>query len=273
MRVVNHAWFFDVDGVITDLQMKKTDPKIFAELIKRLEKGEPVVLITGRSLDWTTKNVLKFLISLVPDEKLLDRLIVSAEFGGVLLKFQNGEKDIFIDRKLVAPKNVLEKFKEIVENDFYDSMVFEDDKLVIATAEKRDNYPLKAFREAQTGLVDKLRQLMDVEKVHGFEVHADSIGTNIRHKNANKSTATKKILKWLAQKNISVSNFVVIGDSLFDLEIGLKLQAENLDFKFVFVGDRKMIKEQNLPFPLTFTQNLYEKGTLEYLTSHQTSKT
>src|SRR3989344_2543991 len=100
---VDTAWIFDVDGVITDPEKKEvTNPQLFDELIKRLKKGEPVALATGRALEWVIKKIVNPLESRIKennsDISLLDNFYVSGEFGGSHLFYNKGKRELFVNK-------------------------------------------------------------------------------------------------------------------------------------------------------------------------------
>lgn len=80
--IVNHAWLFDIDGVITHPEQKRvTEPRIIDEIIKRLQAGEPVALVTGRSLSWMIDRVVSPLEQKVNDKSLLTNFFGLGEKG------------------------------------------------------------------------------------------------------------------------------------------------------------------------------------------------
>lgn len=268
--LVKHAWLFDVDGVITHSGEKRvTEPKIIKEIIKRLENQEPVAFITGRSLKWLTKIVLDQIKAKIEDRALLKNLIVLVEFGSIVLTFKDGKPKTKISTKIAIPKSLIEKVEEIVKENFARSMFLDKTKKTLITTEIHDNFELDEFKSDQQELVKKLQELLKEQNLtEKLIVHSDRLGVNIRSKSASKFNATKKVISWIKNKG-TYPIFVIFGDSASDLEIAQAVFESGLDFKFVFVGEKELLDDLNLSFPVIFTQSLCEKGTLEYLTTHQ----
>lgn len=271
MKTTKNAWLFDVDGVITNPEQKRvTEPQILDEIAKRLQRNEPVALITGRNLEWVTDRVASQLETKVTEKKLLDNLFVSGEFGGSFTIYRNGQRNQKVDEEIRVPQDIIEKAREIAAK-FSDSMFFDESKKTMVSIEMNDNLSIDQFKSPQKELVEQLNRMLEEEHVQDrFMVHADSIATNIRDKKANKRFAAKQVIGWLVDKGIRPQSFITTGDSSSDLEMAQEIHDKGLPVTFVFVGketDRRKIGGQNLPFPVTFTQGKYEKGTLEYLAS------
>lgn len=78
-----NAWLFDVDGVITHPEQKRvTEPQIITEIIKRLQAGEPVALVTGRSVDFMRDKVITPLKGELQDLSLLQNFLAVGEKEG-----------------------------------------------------------------------------------------------------------------------------------------------------------------------------------------------
>ncbi len=90
------------------------------------------------------------------------------------------------------------------------------------------------------------------------------MGTNILHEGMSKASGTAKVLDWLNKHGIKPELFSVFGDSTSDLDIGKELLRQNLNFRFVFVGEKV---PDNVPFEVIQPSEKFDKGTLEYLNS------
>ena len=268
MKKVKHAWIFDVDGVITNPEEKVvTRPRILEEIIKRLQSGEPVALVTGRSLEWLVRSVLSPLEKRIDDKTLMDRLYVSGEFGGAYIKFPGGQKQSFVDEEIVIPVNIIESAKQIA-SEFSHSMFFDTTKRTMVSIEMNDNASVREFRQYQRRLIPKLRDVLGGKGLLAvFDIHADRIATNIKHKRANKYFAAKQVANWLKEKSLKPKEFVIFGDAESDLEMGMEIYDQGLKVRFVFVGGQEELKGKEFPFPVIFTKGHCEEGTLEYLTS------
>ncbi|MEM4270702.1 MAG: hypothetical protein QXO70_01245, partial [Candidatus Pacearchaeota archaeon] len=82
------VWIFDVDGVIIHPSKKtNTESEIFDHILKKLEKEEPVILNTGRSLIWVIEQVIHPILIKIKDKKILENFQVVGEMGGTWLTF------------------------------------------------------------------------------------------------------------------------------------------------------------------------------------------
>ena len=274
MKPVNHAWLFDVDGVITNPEQKRvTEPRIIDEIVKRLESGEPVALVTGRSIDFMRERVIDPLIQRVGDLSLLQNFLAMGEKGGVWVTYnQDGEPQEHIDENISVPRQLQDEVRKLIEQEFSDLMFYDESKKTMISTEMIDGTKLKDYHQRQKMLNQKLEELV---RQHGLqdrlEVDPTTIATDIQNKHVGKDFAAKRVLTWLAERKIKPAQFITIGDSKSDLPMAQEIHNQGLLVIFVFVGkdaDRKYIESQNLPFPVTFTKNQYEKGTLQYLSSN-----
>lgn len=269
-KTIEHAWLFDVDGVITHPEQKKvTEPQIFDEIIKRLQAGEPVALVTGRSLDWLVDRVvtpLEAQVEQVENKRILDNFFVSGEFSGAYITYQNSKRELYINQEISVPTEIVKKARQITEQEFSDSMFWDEDKKTMVSIEMHDGFSVTEFKEPQRQLGEKLRQFLKEYAIDDqFEVHEDRIATNIRDKRLNKHFAAKQVINWLKRKNIVPKLFVIFGDNVTDCEMSDELHANGLNVELVFVGDPNQIKDTELPYRVIFTKERLEKGTLEYL--------
>ena len=264
------AWLFDVDGVITNSETKQiTDPQIVDEIISLLGK-EKVAFITGRSSSWLVEKVLSEIEKKVGDKNILDNLIALCEFGGVVLTYKNGLLSKSKKPSFIIHKELNREFQALIETKFSDSMLVDRTKETMITAEVHDNFDLKKFKVEEEKLASNLSSLLDkYNQKNRLAVHVDRLGINIRYKEENKSTAVKEFLGWLENQKIKPWKFIAFGDSRNDTEMAEELYRQNLNFEFVFVGERQDLEGEGFPFPITFTKEHFEKGTLEYLASHR----
>lgn len=265
MNSIRAAWLFDVDGVIANPQSKKVDAQIINEIEKILHKGEPVAIVTGRSINWLRERLFSSLMSKV-DAISLDKLFVSGEFGGVSVKFRNGKETEEVDSQLCLPQNVIDKAK-IITKDFSETIFFDSTKRTMVSVEMHDGYKnMQGFKEDQKKISAKFKEIIEDAGIEeNFEVHDDTIATNIRNKRANKGNSAFQVLEWLKSNNFNPSEFICFGDSVSDLEMGQEIHDKGYKIKFVFVGNKNEIKGINISFPIIQTSKLYENGALEYL--------
>lgn len=257
------AWVFDVDGVITSLQTRKVEhPKIIQKIVEKLERGEPVGIITGSELPWLLKNVIEPIEQQTRDKQILDLLHIETEFGGVSVTYLNGIKHESVDNRFSLPQELLEKAGKIVEVEFND-LVFIPPKQTHFTAELKWTIDPKDFKERQKKLAEKLQELVDeLGLSEQVDIHQDALAVNIRNKKLNKHLAADKSLEWLSRKGLEPDFFYVFGDSQSDLEIGSELHNQGKKLKFIYTGKDDV---ENYPFEIIKSNKLYDEGTLEYL--------
>lgn len=267
-KVVAHAWLFDVDGVITHPEQKKvTEPELFNEIIKRLKNGEPVALVTGRSLIWMIERIINPLKAKIKDKSVLANFFAVGEKGGTWITFsQNGEMEENMDQTISVPKFLQNEVRRLIETQFSKNVFYDETKQTMISTEMKDNISVSEYRVHQ----EKLNRLLEALLVkHGltrqFKVDPTRIATDVENTHVGKALGARKVLDWLKEKRIKPEIFLAFGDSKSDVGMVQELYQRNLPVEFVFVGEREQLEGTHLPFSVTFTQAQCEKGTLEYL--------
>lgn len=262
------AWLFDVDGVITNLQTRKVeDPQIIQQIVGKLEAGEPVGIITGRALSWLSGRVLSLIEKQIKNPSILNNLCIEAEFGGISVVYDHGQKNESIEADLSISLEVLSQLEKLVKKDFSDVMFVDSGKRTHFTAEMKEGVESDLFKEKQKELVGKLKKIIDKHGLSGtVEIHEDAIATNVKNKKLNKHLAADKFLKWLQEKGIEPELYYVFGDSTSDLQIGEELHNQDEKVKFIYTGKDEL---GDLPFEIIKPNKLYDEGTLEYLSKQR----
>lgn len=267
-RIVNIAWVFDVDGVITNPSEKRvTEPEILNQIVQKLEKGEPVALNTGRSLVWMIDRVINPLLEKVKDKKSLVNFFASGEKGGTWITFdEKGEMQHHKYDSISVPQPLQEKVRNLINSEFSKSMFFDETKETMISIEMKDGYLVESYTEDQKKLKPKLKELIDQAGLsQELKVDPTTIATDIENEFVGKGFAVERMLKWLNEKNIRPQRFVTFGDSSSDLPMAEKLHKNGHAVSFVYVGKSNLPKDY--PFPIIRPQNHFEKGTLEALSS------
>ncbi len=188
--IVETAWIFDIDGVVTNPSDKKvSEPQILSHIANKLKAREPVAFNTGRSSSWLIERVINPLLAMIGNRSVLENFIAVAEKGGCWVTF---DKD------------------------------------------------------------GTMREHRD-----------DSISVPV-----GKGFATERILDLLKKKGIKPKQFIAFGDSPSDIAMAEKLHERNLSFTFIFVDNKGELKGREHPFPIVYTKNRFDKGTLEFLGEH-----
>lgn len=273
-KTIEHAWLFDVDGVITNPEQKRiTEPRIFDEIVKRLTNGEPVALVTGRSIDFMRQRVIEPLIERTENLGLLQNFLAMGEKGGVWITYgQEGEPQEHIDENISVPQSLQDEVRKLIESEFSDLMFYDESKKTMISTEMIDGSNLEEYHARQKILDQKLEELIRKHRLEDkLEVDPTTIALDIQNKHVGKDFAARRVLAWLKEKGVKPTQVITIGDSKSDVPMAQEIYDQGLPVMFIFVGkevDRADIQSRNLPFPVTFTQNKYEKGTVEYLTSN-----
>ena len=119
MTIVDTAWIFDIDGVVTNPSEKKVgEPEILVHIVNKLKIKEPVAFNTGRSLPWLIERVINPLLNMVEDKSILENFIAVGEKGGAWLTFdkegtilQHKENSIHVGKGF-ATDRILEWLKK-----------------------------------------------------------------------------------------------------------------------------------------------------------------
>ena len=262
LKPVPHAWLFDVDGVITNPETRIPDSEVVSEIRKKLAAGQPVAIITGRSLEWLDDTLLRDFEAETKDKFTLDNLFASTEFGGMHMDYTGGKRNEPREEDQRIPEDVAEEAKRQI-NEARDTVFFDKSKRTTLTAEMNHGLAAEDFKPVGEKLYSSFQKLLKEKGASDFDAHMDTIAVNIRHKNANKSFATKQALKWIKAKHLKPESYFVFGDSPSDLEMGEELARENLPFEFVYVGKKEPDRKVN--FSITFTGGNYEKDTAKFL--------
>lgn len=268
MRNVNYLWVFDVDGVITDPQEKRvTEPEILDQIVKRLERGEPVALNTGRSIEWVKNRVLNPLIEKVKDKKILQNLLTVGEKGGTWAEFdKQGNLIESKDDSISVPDKLKNEIRDLISNKYSDGMFYDESKQTMISTEMKDGHSLDDYREKQKILTSKLKTLLTNKGLNDkFKVDPTTIAVDVENKFVGKHFAVKRVIEWLKSRGIKPQQYIAFGDSFkSDVPMAEAIHSQGLPVEFVYVG-KENIDTSAFPFTINQTQAKFEKGTLEFL--------
>ena len=270
MREVDHMLIFDVDGVITNPSEKRiTEPEILDEIIKRLKNGEPVALNTGRSIKWVIERVINPLVEKTEDKSILQNFFAVGEKGGTWAEFdKDGDLVESKDDNISVPEDLKDKVRNLIKNNYSDSMFYDESKLTMISTEMIDGYPLENYRSKQRTLTTQLEALLEDKNLkEKFKVDPTTIADDIENKFVGKNFAVRRILNWVKERNIKPQRYIAFGDSFrSDVPMAEEINLEELPVEFVYVG-KENIDTSKYSFSIKQTRNKFEKGTLEYLKS------
>lgn len=267
MKTVDHMLIMDVDGVITNLKDKKANPQMLQYLYQELKKGIPLALNTGRSIEWVKNRVINPLIEKVKDKSILHNFLALGEKGGTWAEFdENGNLLESKNDNISVPKDIQKEVRNLINNEYSDSMFFDESKLTMISTEMKDGHSLEDYKEKQRILSSELQTLLtDKHLAEKFKVDPTTIAVDIENKYVGKGFAVKRMIEWVKSRGIKPQMFIAFGDSSSsDISMAEEIHSQGLSVEFVYVG-KEHIDASSFPFTIHQTQTKFEKGTLEFL--------
>jgi hydroxymethylpyrimidine pyrophosphatase-like HAD family hydrolase len=265
------AWLFDVDGVLTQPEHKTVrEPALFAELIRRLARGEPVGTNTGRSLTFLSAGLLDPLEALVSDRRLLHGLIAIGERGSAWITYNaDGARGEHVDAATPLSPALRDEVRALLQRpDLAVVMFFDETKRTMISTELRPGKTIVEYAEPQRALVAELHAML---ARHGladqYRVDPTSIATDIEYRGVGKAYGAAKFAAMLEQRGIRPARYVCFGDSLSDYDMLTALGARGDRAELIFVGEPAQLAGRDTRV-VTFVQPLYAPGTLAYLRAH-----
>lgn len=267
--IVPEADLFDVDGVITDPTEKRViHEEILDHIHKRLKDGIPVALNTGRSVAWLDDSILAPLLKRFADDKTgLQNLAIIAEFGGTWVTFDAaGVMRGGGVNSITVPYDFYSRVRELVDDRFSGTM-FDDTTKETMISVEMNGQDLDAFHAEQVRLASELNAILDEMGYGGtYEVHTDTIATNVRSPYVGKALGADRFLQFLRDKGIKPAKYNTFGDSAGDIEMAKELHRRGQDVEFVYVGDPTQLPDQPTGFR-THVIGGYSGGTAQFLAS------
>jgi len=234
---------------------------LLTKLSALIDSGQIVAFVTGRSFAWTKERVVDRL-----NIKKPENVFVSAEKGGVWAYFSNGEWVVVVDYKIAVPRSFFSKATKLVTEKFQGTM-FMDPKQTLISVEIRDGTPLGKFRSQQRKLDECLEEYIVANKLENeLEIDSADIATDVESKLAGKRLGAQRVFNWLENQGSILDSFFVFGDRPGDVDIAKVVFEKGKKVEFVFTGNKNLLSDEKLPFPIKIYDAQYEKGTLAYLT-------
>lgn len=264
------AWLFDVDGVLTDPELKRvTRPELYDELIRRLRLGEPVGLNTGRSLHFI-EGVLGPLEDRLPEKHLLGRLVAIGEKGGAQLTYTpQGARMLSVTAQIAIPHALREEVRTLAGHpEFASCMFFDETKQTMISLELREGHTLAEFEPRQRELVAALHRILE----HGgwqeeFHIDPTRIATDVEHRHAGKALGAARFVAWLGTQGLEPLRYECFGDSPSDYDMLDELLRLGKSAELIFVGGEQHLRGKDTRL-VTFTRLPCDAGTLSYLQGH-----
>ena len=265
---MNTAWLFDVDGVLTSPKEKRvTQPEIFSQLIKRLEKGDLVGLNTGRAVDFMITQILDPLEEKISNKSLFKNIYAIGEKGATWITYdERGARKIDIDSKISIPIDIQYQIRKLVSQTPYsDTMFYDETKKTMISLEMKNRSPFADFKTSQTKLIQVLQNILNEnQKNENIEIDMFRICTDVQNKNVGKALGARKFVELLTKDRHSPNKYICFADDTSDYEMLTELKRLGKNAELIFVGEKEKLEGLDLT-SVIFTEELLDKGTLEYL--------
>lgn len=254
------AWLFDVDGVITNPELKKANPQIIKKLVEILEQGEILGFNTGRALEFVIEEVLKPLEATLTNKDLLYNVFFVGEKGGTWGDFKNGKIENIVDPQITIPDELAQKIRDLISFKYKDTMFFDETKKTMISTEFIKGKKLDKFHEEQKSLVEEMKKILEHLGLASLVIEPSIIATDIQNPHAGKDLGVERFLR-LIKHLPEPSEFETFGDSPGDLEMHKYLIKHGHKSKFIYVGTKEIEDDANI----IKTTAKFDEGTLEYL--------
>jgi hydroxymethylpyrimidine pyrophosphatase-like HAD family hydrolase len=263
--------FFDIDGVITEPVTGEVEPEVVNEIVAILERGEPVAFNTGRGLNWVLRDILPYFEARVSKRSILNRLCIVYQKGAFRVTFDEKgvqEKLVVAPSIALLPNSFREEAMQLIATKYAKTMFPGEEKEAILSPQFKPGADFAQYKADQTRLVDELQAMLQRFGLHDqFRIDPTRIATDIEDRYLGKALGAQRVLEWLKEHALHPGYFVTFGDSKSDVGMAEEIFRQGFPVELVFVGEKGQLQGMQLPFPVSFTQALCEKGTIEYLKS------
>src|SRR5690242_7730962 len=206
-------FIFDIDGVLTHPHIKKPNKTIISFITNQLQNKKLVALATGRAIFWIETNIIHLIQTSLQDQTNMDNLFICGEKGGVWIDFVDGKRNIYIDRTIHFPREVVKKVIFYLRNK--EGIFFDQYKYTMVSVEingGEDPEVVKKQKEALYTLETWVKNEI-LPAYPNLELDPSEISVDILVKGISKRLAAKKFLDFLEKKHISPKSFIMFGDS------------------------------------------------------------
>lgn len=246
----------DVDGPVADPSTRTVAAKLLADVLSLLAAGVPVVLNTGRSVDYVREHVLAPLTErgLPPGS----RLHAVCEKGAVWTSPADGGV-VHEDAALRVPDAGRDLLEALVRDGYGETMFVDRTKRVMVTAEARTDLPDRAFPARQeafaadllaglraAGLGVRLRDQRwpDADGRCPWRIDPSVIATDLESDDSGKALGAHRALRLLADDGPLPHTWHTVGDSRSDYAMADHLHEAGYDVTHVDVGPRPALTDR-----------------------------
>lgn len=251
----------DVDGPVANPATRRVAPALLEDLTALLAAGVPVVLNTGRSVDFVLGHVLGPLVAAGLPERA--RLHAVCEKGGVWTTARpDGVDAPHVDPSLRVPDAGSALLRALADT-YRDALFVDASKQVMATVEARSDIQPGHFRVRQAafgaellaGLVDAGLGVQfgddrfpDRAGETPWRIDATVIATDIEASASGKDLGARRALELLAGDGLLPTSWHSVGDSRSDYDMADHLHRHGHTVSHVHVGAAQPLADR--PYPV-----------------------
>ncbi|WP_299950960.1 hypothetical protein [uncultured Modestobacter sp.] len=237
----------DVDGPVASPESRTVAPELLDDLWRLLGAGVPVVLNTGRSVDFVAERLLGPLVARgLPAGA---RLHAVCEKGGLWTTAGAGE--VHLDDELAVPAVCHAVLAELLDGGYADAMFVDTGKRTMATVEARTDVPAAHYAQRQCAfdadLAERLsaaglgvqlgdRSFPDAAGRTPWRIDPSVIATDVESVRAGKALGARRALQLLAEDGLLPHAWHTVGDSRSDYAMADHLHGLGADVTHVDVG-------------------------------------
>ena len=267
----------DVDGPVSSPATRTVAPALLDDLAALLAAGIPVVLNTGRAVDFVREQILDPLAARLPRAA---RLHAVCEKGGVWTTARpDGAGEVHTDPALRVPDVCRDLVEELVGATYGDAMFVDRTKRVMATVEARTDVPNEVYLDRQrafdadllaglraAGLGVRLRDEHhpDAGGRTPWRIDPSVIATDVESDRSGKELGAQRALALLETDGPLPRTWHTVGDSRSDYAMADHLHEQGYEVTHVDVGPQPPLTGR--PYAVTDVRGLvYEAAGEKHL--------
>ena len=269
----------DVDGPVSSPETRTVAPALLDDLATLLAAGIPVVLNTGRAVDFVRDRILDPLAARLPRAA---RLHAVCEKAGVWTTARPaGVGTVHTDPALAVPAVARELLDALVADTYGDAMFVDRTKLVMATVDARTDVPNEVYLRRQRAFdADLLAGLLaaglgvrirgdrhpDADGRTPWRIDPSVIATDVESDASGKALGARRALALLEDDGPLPGTWHTVGDSRSDYAMADHLHRLGYDVTHVDVGPQPPLTDR--PYGVTAVAgSVYQDAGEEHLRS------
>ncbi len=239
-------WLLDVDGPVVDPSTRAIkDPQLLDNLVAFLAGGGYVAFNTGRDAGFVRDRVMGPLRLRATEQgrdvdRLLDRVFVVAEMGGITMRFAGAAIEQTRDPLLTVNRDLTDRVKALVAAAYSDVMFVDDSKQTMLSIEKNHGVSLDVYDERRRQFALDVNTLVNVAGLEEqVRVGLTTIAVDLQAPGTGKALGADRVLSWLSELGITPASALCVGDSGSDLAMADRLHerlGSNVPVTYVNVG-------------------------------------